>query len=50
MGEIPGAFAQAFDFSDSMEADFESDDDMTEEEAWDGRVPIKLTREKKNQD
>ena len=30
-----------------MEADFESDDDVTEEEAQDGRVPIKLTRETK---
>nr|POF24341.1 hypothetical protein CFP56_27537 [Quercus suber] len=47
VGEIPGAFAQAFDFSDSMEADIESDDDEAEGESREGRVPIKLTRETK---
>ena len=30
VGEIPGAFVQALDFSDSMEADSESDDDEAE--------------------
>ena len=47
VGEIPGAFAQAFDFSDSMEADSDSDDDEAEGESREGRVPIKLTRETK---
>ena len=47
VGEISGAFAQAFDFSDSMEADIESDDDEAEGESREARVPIKLTRETK---
>ena len=47
VGETPGAFAQAFDFSDSMEADIESEDDETKGEAQDGSVLVKLTRETK---
>lgn len=33
VGEILGAFAQVFDFSDAMEVDIESDDDEAEGES-----------------
>ena len=49
IGEIPGAFAQAFDFTDQM--DTESDSDIDEEETTkelrQGMVAIKLSKDTK---
>nr|POF05802.1 uncharacterized protein CFP56_44105 [Quercus suber] len=49
IGEIPGAFAQAFDFSDQMEADSDSDIDDEEsiKELRQGMVAIKLSKDTK---
>ena len=45
VGEIPGAYAKAFDFSDLM--DMEADSDEEVEELCEGLVAVKLTRETK---
>ena len=45
VGEIPGAFTQAFDFTRQMEYDLESDDDVSE--LSEGIAAIKLSREDK---
>ena len=49
VGEIPGAFAQAFDLSDQMEEDSESDDENGEDfkSVREGQVRMKLSRETK---
>lgn len=45
MGEIPGAFVQAFNFSNQMEDDSDSDDEVAE--LHEGPVAIKLSKEDK---
>ena len=45
VGEIPGAYAKAFDFSDLM--DMEADLDKEVEELCEGLAAMKLTRETK---
>ena len=45
VGEIPGAFAKAFDFIDLMEDEIESDDEMLE--LREGLTAVKLSRETK---
>ncbi|XP_050277774.1 uncharacterized protein LOC126719243 [Quercus robur] len=45
VGEIPGAYAKAFDFSDLM--DMEADSDEEVEELREGLAAVKLTRETK---
>lgn len=45
VGEIPGAFSQAFDFSDYMDA--ESDSDGEVEELTEGLVSVSLSKETK---
>ena len=45
MGEIPGAYAKAFDFSDLM--DMEADSDEEVEELREGLAAVKLSRETK---
>ena len=49
VGEIPGAFAQAFDLSDQMEEDSDSDDENGEDSnsVREGQVRMKLSRETK---
>ena len=46
-GVIPGAYAKAFDFSDLVDLEAESDDEM--EELCEGLAAMKLTRETKLQ-
>ena len=43
--EIPGAFAKAFDFMDSMDNDAKSDDEVTD--LWEGLAVVKLSKETK---
>nr|POE60543.1 uncharacterized protein CFP56_65433 [Quercus suber] len=45
MGEIPGAYAKAFDFSDLLDMEAESDEEV--EELREGLAAVKLTRETK---
>ena len=45
MGEIPGAFAKAFDFSDLLDAKAESDDEFSD--LREGLEAVKLSRETK---
>nr|POE71314.1 hypothetical protein CFP56_59743 [Quercus suber] len=45
VGEIPGAYAQAFDFYDLMEDDVESDDEVTD--LREGLATMKLSKETK---
>ena len=45
MGEIPGAYVKAFDFSDLL--DMEADSDEEVEELREGLATVKLTRETK---
>ena len=45
VGEIPGAYAKAFDFSDLM--DMEADSDEEVEELCEGIAAVKLSRETK---
>ena len=45
VGEIPGAYATAFDFTDFLEMEADSDEDM--DELREGLVAVKLTRETK---
>ena len=45
MGEIPGAFAKAFDFFDLLDAEAESDDEVFD--LREGLVVVKLSRETK---
>ena len=49
MGEIPGAFAQAFDLTDQMEEDIDSDDECGEASTpvREGQVRIMLSKETK---
>lgn len=48
VGEIPGAFAQAFDFTDHMDADSDSEnDDEDINELCDRLVAIKLSKDTK---
>nr|POE53002.1 uncharacterized protein CFP56_06863 [Quercus suber] len=48
VGEIPGAFAQAFDFTDQMEADSDSENDEEDiNELRAGLVAIKLSKDTK---
>ena len=44
-GAIPGAYAEAFDFSDLLDKEAESDDEV--EELREGLAAVKLTRETK---
>ena len=41
MGEIPGAYAEAFDFSNLLDMEAESDDEV--EELREGLAAVKLT-------
>nr|POE58016.1 uncharacterized protein CFP56_76991 [Quercus suber] len=45
VGEIPGAFAKAFDFTDIMEEEAESDDELLD--LREGLVAVKLSKETK---
>ena len=45
MGEIPGAYVKAFNFSDLL--DMEADSDEEVEELREGLATVKLTRETK---
>ena len=45
VGEIPGAYSQAFAFSDHMDAEYESDEET--EEVREGMVAISLSKETK---
>ena len=45
VGEIPGAFKQAFDFESNMEIEIESDDEFTDLPS--GEVAVKLSGERK---
>nr|POE91809.1 uncharacterized protein CFP56_64217 [Quercus suber] len=45
VGEIPGAYAEAFEFSDLLDSEAESDEEM--EELSEGLAAVKLTRETK---
>ena len=45
VGEIPGAFEQAFDFESNMETEIESDDEFTDLPS--GEVAVKLSGERK---
>lgn len=45
MGEIPGAYSQAFAFSNNMDAEFESDEET--EDIREGFAAIKLLKETK---
>nr|POE90406.1 uncharacterized protein CFP56_59946 [Quercus suber] len=45
VGEMPGAFAKAFDFSEMMDADAESDDEVSD--LREGLAAVKLSRETK---
>ena len=49
IGEIPGAFAQAFDFTDQMDTDSDSniDEEETINELRQGMVAIKLSKDTK---
>nr|POF00390.1 hypothetical protein CFP56_78496 [Quercus suber] len=49
VGEIPGAFAQAFDLFDQMEEDANSDDENSEDSnsICEGQVKLKLSKETK---
>ena len=49
MGEIPGAFAQAFDLTDQMEEDLDSDDESgkASNSICKGQVKIKQSKETK---
>nr|POE89475.1 uncharacterized protein CFP56_65842 [Quercus suber] len=48
VGEIPGAFAHAFDFTDLMDAEYDSDNDDEEtSELREGQVAIKLSKDTK---
>ena len=49
IGEIPGAFAQAFDFTDQMdtESDSDIDEEETTKELQQGIVAIKLSKDTK---
>ena len=47
VGQIPGAFVQAFDLSDQMDAEVDSDDEDPTERLREGLVAVKLTRETK---
>ena len=47
MGEIPGAYAKAFDFTDFLDSDVDSNEEM--DELREGLVAVKLTRETKLQ-
>ena len=45
MGDILGAYAQAFDFSDNMDAESDSDEEL--EGICDGMAAVRLSRETK---
>ena len=45
VGEIPGAYAKAFDFTDFLDMEANSDEEM--DELREGLVAVKLTRETK---
>lgn len=45
MGEIPGAYSQAFAFSDNMDAESESDEET--EDIREGLAAIRLSKEMK---
>ena len=45
VGEIPGAFEQAFDFESNMETKIKSDDEFTDLPS--GEVAVKLSEERK---
>ena len=45
MGEILGAFAQAFDLTDQMKEDLDSNDESGK--VYEGQVKIKLSKETK---
>ena len=45
MGELPGVYAKAFEFSDTLDLDADSDEEV--EELREGLTAIKLTRETK---
>lgn len=47
IGEIPGAYAQAFEFPNLMDSDVESDDEASTAELQEGTVAVKLSRETK---
>ena len=47
IGEIPGAYAQAFEFPNLMDSDAESDDEVSTAELREGLVAVKLSRETK---
>ncbi|KAK9996394.1 hypothetical protein SO802_021080 [Lithocarpus litseifolius] len=49
VGEIPGAFAQAFDLTDHMEEDLDSDDEngQASNSVCEGQVKIKLSKDTK---
>nr|POE69035.1 hypothetical protein CFP56_77931 [Quercus suber] len=46
LGEIPGAYNQAFAFDEKMEADIESDDEL--EELREGFAAVKLSKDVKH--
>ena len=47
MGEVPGAYTQAFSFEDLMEDDIESDDEV--EALREGLVAVKFSKELKHE-
>lgn len=47
IGEIPGAYAQAFEFPNLMDSNVESDDEASIAELREGIVAVKLSRETK---
>ncbi|KAF3952429.1 hypothetical protein CMV_022009 [Castanea mollissima] len=47
IGEIPGAYAQAFEFPNLKDSDVESDDEASTAELQEGTVAVKLSRETK---
>ena len=47
MGEVPGAYTQAFSFEDPMEDDIESDDEV--EALREGLVAVKFSKDLKQE-